>query len=203
MDWDCKQWGYLLQIRYRLKFDNDVKRLVKIKDTLWIGTVNGLNFIDLKGFIPPYFKPQIDIKSVKSNGQLVKGLNIPHKDNNIEVLLSGLNLNDKHQIDFEYKIEGVSSNWNKLYLRRLKLEGLSPGDYNVKFRAQNRNTLISSEIKSFVFTISPLLCKTWWFITLLILFIISIVVFIFTLRIKELRKKTFFKKKLSKMRKKL
>lgn len=174
--------------------DNDVRKLSLFNDTLWVGTANGLNFISLKDF--SLIRPELTvfIDKVLVNGTENDNQNLSHNQNKLEFIVKGVNLNLKDQVSFQYKIEGINDNWNNINDNSFKLQGLKPDNYTIMIRAYDNVKKLESELISYQFIINPPFWKTWWFISLLVAFFITLVIVIFTRRIKELREKNRLQK---------
>ena len=134
------------------------------------------------------------IDKVLVNGTENDNQNLSHNQNKLEFIVKGVNLNLKDQVSFQYKIEGINDNWNNINDNSFKLQGLKPDNYTIMIRAYDNVKKLESELISYQFIINPPFWKTWWFISLLVAFFITLVIVIFTRRIKELREKNRLQK---------
>jgi ligand-binding sensor domain-containing protein/two-component sensor histidine kinase len=157
---------------------------------LLFGGVNGINICN----------PEIELKNQNINSQLVLSrAEIPLSENKTTMYYNDANLkqgislshnlgylyfeffvNDylrSNKNTYEYILEGYNDHWISLGENNsLRFAGINSGKYVLKIRAANsRGTTITNQI-SIPIKIEQVFYKTWWFITLLILFFSAIVV---------------------------
>ena len=164
---------------------------------LWFGSTKGVDVINPEiNMIGD--KPYLSIRNLKVNGNewdinLKQPLH--HKKNSLEFKLSALEyldpllnkfevyLHHYNQIDTDYIEKGNSVNYSFL----------SPGDYELRFKASNAEGQRQEKPIKLKFKIDPPFYETWWFRTLIALLIAAILIAIssfyyrFQLREKQMK----------------
>jgi ligand-binding sensor domain-containing protein/two-component sensor histidine kinase len=174
--------------------NNDVKSLSNIRDTLWIGTANGLNFIPLKELNVKTRTPDLKIESILVNNKPTLNRELRYNENNVTIRLKGINYREKQQQVYQYRLSDENSVWNDVYEQKLILPGLKPDQYEIQFRVINEVNQTTSDIQHAKFVILPPFWKTLWFLFLVIIASIGVVVWFFSQRIKRLREKNLLQK---------
>lgn len=101
-------------------------------------------------------------------------LTLQHEENTISVSFTlpdpaGLSL-----YDFEYRLEGLDKDWINIGRdRKIRLTNLAPGNYVLHLRARVTTSGSCSPVTVFRFSIRPPFYKTWWFISLLSILLVS------------------------------
>lgn len=175
-------------------FDND--------GNFWFGTSSGLvcflqNVGKAKNSVP-----KINLKSILLNYQafdynkysekldedgMPVWLNLPFNKNNLIFELDGVSLINHANLKYQFLLEGLNDDWSPLSsVSTITFTNLPAGDYVLKVRVVDIDGE-TSEVKEMHFTIQQAYYKTWWFITLCILFLAIIVLLIFRMRVKRIR----------------
>ncbi len=123
-------------------------------------------------------KPLINSLTFGNNKQFITSdnaeVNLGVEDNNFSIQFGFLPLpqNNKHQ--FSYKLEGFNKDWvNNGTEVFAKFANLSGGDYIFKVKTFSGNS--ESKIAQISIHIAIIFYKTWWFLTLLGIFLASLV----------------------------
>lgn len=91
-----------------------------------------------------------------------------------------------HNLYIESFLEGKNNSWERLdNNRRYTITNLEHGSYKLKFRVLT-SPYTAYEYKEITIKVKPLFYQTWIFKLLLILFLISLIVFLYKLRVKYL-----------------
>ncbi|MBS1810135.1 MAG: hypothetical protein JST84_18385 [Acidobacteria bacterium] len=92
------------------------------------------------------------------------------EDNHIGIEFVGLSLASGDTLQYQYKLEGVDTEWGVPALQRsINYAGLPPGDYRFLVRAINADGAMSAEPASVRFVILRPIWQRWWFLSLLAL----------------------------------
>ena len=175
-------------------FDND--------NNFWFGTSSGMvcyrQNVQGTGVKPPI----VHLKSIKlnfadfdyeafSDALLPNGmpgnLVLPYNKNNLIFELDGVALVNHDELKYQYRLKGLSNNddWSPS-VSTITFTNLPAGDYVLEMRAVDLEGR-QSEIVELPFVINEAFYKTWWFITLCVLFIGAIVVLVFRLRLRRVQ----------------
>ncbi len=193
-------------------YENNAKaNFVDREGKLWFGTIRGAMVyhpkMDEKNTIPPHTRitginlfykninwPEEDYTEYYSHLTSWTGLpvelNLPYDQNHLTFQFEGLSYTVPEKVVYQWRLEGLDEEWSPsstsssaVYAR------LDPGQYTFMVRAANNDGVWNIYPATFTFSIEPPFWGTWWFRTLLIGFIITVVVIIFWLRNKFVREK--------------
>ncbi|MEI7982583.1 MAG: triple tyrosine motif-containing protein, partial [Bacteroidota bacterium] len=106
--------------------------------------------------------------------------------NNLLFRYTGICFQDVDQILFRYMLEGYDKDWIMAGTgREARYTNLPPGKYRFVFQVSNRGIWLDQE-SAMWFIIRPFFWKTWWFITLVILFAGFILFTLYRYKVREL-----------------
>jgi ligand-binding sensor domain-containing protein len=112
-----------------------------------------------------------------------------HNQNYITFDYGAITFTTENGILYQYKLEGLNNNWGSfIENRNISFSNLAPGDYRFMVRTKNSDGLISKDYASFAFHISPPFYRTWGFILLISISIISLIYTAYKYKIKQLLK---------------
>lgn len=129
--------------------------------------------------------PKIVIRNIKINSSYTNIAHLKtlsHKENNIEIQLSGISYNN-NQLDFYYQLNS-NDEWKKINGRLLTFVNMPYGQYNVKLKCKNIFNNWSNELIIPIIINTPFY-RTRWFLTTIGLSLFSIgfvIVFMFQKR---------------------
>ena len=151
--------------------------LVDHKGTMWLGSRYGLTRFDpppvrLNLVPPPIYITGVKIleKSVPLN--LISTLS--HDRNYIRFSFVGLCYSSPESVVYKYRLKGIDTEWLETKSRSLFYPYLPPGDYTFQVKAINNDHIESKTPAEISFSILPPFWNTWWFKTLAILLILSL-----------------------------
>jgi two-component sensor histidine kinase len=116
------------------------------------------------------------------------GFTLPHKNNDIRFEFSGISFKSAGEIQYQYRLLGLQSDWRTTTDEQLNFPSLSSGKYTLQLKAINKYG-IESGVKEVSFTIEKLLRERTWFRILILLLLIDIIWLFFRYRIGTVRKK--------------
>ncbi|MDF2447699.1 MAG: hypothetical protein K0R26_203 [Bacteroidota bacterium] len=161
--------------------------------TIWFGTVNGLIKYSPKEFIPNNNLSKTNISNIRLGYQdtlLASGSELPYSLNNISFYFEGICLTAPEKVQYSYKLENYDKVWSPpTDINYTKYDNLPPGRYTFKVKSCNNEGIWNIEPVEFVFTINTPFYKTWWFILLCILVGSAVIITIFRLRIRQIKRK--------------
>ncbi|MEA3450838.1 MAG: two-component regulator propeller domain-containing protein, partial [Bacteroidota bacterium] len=160
------------------------------KGMLWIGTLHGICTYDIKKKSQIKYAPDCRIEAITLNGKEVSSLplSLKHNENNFLFELSGLSFKNEQSIVYEYYLRGkkkvFASSSGVPY--KAAYQNLPPGKYSFLYRAKGKDS-IWSYYKTLDFEILKPIWLTWWFLSIMVLLLISVVFVIVKLRERALK----------------
>ena len=161
---------------------------------LWICTPNGLvhynpRFDYVNSTVPGIvlngirlFYADVDWSKYETNtdpiSKLPINLSLGHKDNHLTFDYQALTTD---KVSYTFKLDGLDADWSPLTTNTQAVyTNIPPGmNYTFRVKAVNADGFWSKDMALFTFSITPPFWRTWWFLTLCILFsITAVVVFI-------------------------
>lgn len=177
--------------------------------SIWIGTINGLcrfNPSELSGNIAP---PILSLKDIKlfyesildqkpdavKTGLNGKSLQLDYNENHITFEFLGINLKRPDRVEYKWKLEGFDDRWSPVSKdRSIVYSNLSPGKYTFHLKASNGDEMWSKPI-SYSFVIATPYWETTWFKVLIVLSIGLILMLIYIISLRRIRKNARIKQR--------
>ena len=114
---------------------------------------------------------------------------LSHKDISISFEFVALNFTDSKKNQYAYKMENFEEQWNYAGKRRFaNYTNLEPGNYRFIVKASNNDGIWNETGKSIFIIVKPPFWKTWWFYSILVVFIFSTIALTIQLRTRALRR---------------
>ncbi|MEO5647595.1 MAG: two-component regulator propeller domain-containing protein, partial [Chitinophagaceae bacterium] len=174
---------------------------------LYFGGIKGLNKINpvnFRGILRPMevmiTNVTIDNLPIATDTNLAykQLLELSYKNNSIAFNFASLDFASPGQYNFYYQMDGYDKEWidagNRSYA---SYTNLPPGKYVFKVKAVNNLSAGPDKIKTIVIKIKPPFWITWWFISLTIILITSLVYLLVRRRIKQIHNEAGFKQRLA------
>lgn len=174
----------------------------------WFGTAEGLVKFSaqINTKYKNYYKPSLNINNIKvnfldinykefelntSNVPFPQKMILAPNKNNLLIELDGVLLKNHQSIKYQYWLEGYDDKWVPPFTSpQISLSNLPSGKYKLHIRSINEQEDFSEE-KVIELEIRPYFYKTWWFISLSIIFIGFIVFLIFRFRLNQEKAKRY------------
>ncbi len=157
---------------------------------LWFGTAKGVTRYDPELDQPNLIPPDVHIARVRIfendiqfNG--LKALELRYDENYIKFDFIGINFPAPNKVVYRYKLSGIDESWLETNLRYVQYTNLDDGEYTFEVTARNEWG-VWSNAELFSFIISPPFWKTWWFRLIIISSVISLIWFLYNLRVRKL-----------------
>lgn len=161
--------------------------------SIWFGTVNGLIKYSPKEFVENDNLSKTSITNIKlgyADTLLANNSSLPFSLNNISFYFDGICLTAPEKVLYSYKLEGYDKDWSPYTdVNNTKYDNLPPGKYTFKVKSCNNEGVWNVEPVIFSFAIKTPFYKTWWFILICIVGLSGIVIVIFRLRVRQIKKK--------------
>ncbi len=165
---------------------------------LFFGGVSGLNsfypdVMPKNDFIPPVVITSFEKSDEKGkekrmvqNGDV---LELSYSDYEIVIEFAALDYTNSKVNQYAYKMEGLSNEWIGTVNRNfVTFSKLPPDQYTFSVRGSNNDKIWNTKGATITIIIHPPFWRTWWFYTLCVIVILSIVVVLIKLREKSLLK---------------
>ncbi|MCF8297748.1 MAG: histidine kinase [Saprospiraceae bacterium] len=172
---------------------------------MYFGGMNGYNSFYPSTIEKNMIVPEIIISSFKVLNKLVTDeiqngdtINLSHNDNFFSIEFAALEYSNPAKSNYQYKLTGINENWVSTTADRAIAEytQLRPGTYTFNVKGSNNNGIWNEEGAKITIIIHPPWYNTLLFRILSLVFIISIIWFLITQRIKNIRKKHNIEKQL-------
>jgi len=164
----------------------NIQQIIGLNDSvLLVGTDGGLNEINLdfnepnqKRYFPIFFTKSL----VNETMNLKPELN--YNENNIELEFTAIEFNTYGNIEYRYRLNGLSKNWTYTKERKVSFLNMQPGNYYFELEAKNENGNWISIENITKFTINKPYWETWWF-RLLIFSVVGCVIYYYILNLRK------------------
>jgi len=158
---------------------------------LWLGTLSGISIYNpnaekiiskppklyLTGF--QLFNEKYSLEEFMQSPQL------SHNENFLNFIYTGINLSAPDKIRYKYRLSDVDMNWVETSDNIAHYTNLDDGDYIFEVKAGNEWGYWSQPVK-LSFTINPAWWETWWFYTLSVLAVGSLIAFVSSYKYRHL-----------------
>jgi signal transduction histidine kinase/ligand-binding sensor domain-containing protein len=176
--------------------------------TMYFGGINGFNEFFPENVKEAVYEPPLvltglqvlnkkvpiavdakDQSPLKKDITETKELTLSYGQSVITFEFASLNYTVAEKKQYAYMLEGFDKAWNEIGTNRTATyTNLDPGNYVFKVKGLNNEGDWSTRTVSVNLTIKPPYWKTWWFKMLCVLVIAAIVVVIFRIRMRSIRK---------------
>lgn len=143
-------------------------------DTVYAGTSKGMGILSIKNLLSQQksVHKKVIINSVKIGNNLFYDPGQPLEgktpDNSLTFNVSFPDFASQGQISYQYKVEGLSEDWQTGSSPNITFNSIPPGDYTFKVFGlgyNGRKSYVSTDLH---FEIKPAFWQTWWFKLLLV-----------------------------------
>jgi signal transduction histidine kinase len=101
---------------------------------------------------------------------------VPAGKERLEIHYTSLNLSSSARARFKYQMEGHETGWTEVNDRIVRYSKLPPGHYRFVVTARNEDGLWNRTGASLGILVLPPFWRTWWFLTIITLFLLSSVI---------------------------
>jgi ligand-binding sensor domain-containing protein/two-component sensor histidine kinase len=142
---------------------------------IWLATTTSIIQLDTRGEpietrAPPIYLTRLAVEGAEvpvadDGAHSVPSVVLGPSGNDLLIEYVGLDFHSEHELKYQYKLEGVDSDWGPLSdLRSVNYARLSPGSYTFMVRALNQEGLVSPEPAILRIRILPPIWRRWWFV---------------------------------------
>ncbi len=111
-----------------------------------------------------------------------------HDENNLSFHFAGFYFSDPEKVNYQYKLEGYSNNWQATKDGFVNFPKLPSGGYTFKVRSSVTGNFEDADEAAYIFNIQKPFWRQWWFILLSITSVTAILFYIIKAREKEVKK---------------
>jgi ligand-binding sensor domain-containing protein/signal transduction histidine kinase len=168
---------------------------------LWFPTQDGVSVVNPAEVPFNPNPPPVKIENVlidRTATDFQDGIRLQANENNLEIRYTGISFIKPEQVKFRYRIEGLGENWTDVRnIREVYFPSLPAGEYTFHVIAANSDGVWNEEgAKLKIFVNAPFWKKNW-FIALATLLVILIIILIFKLRERELKRRQMIQQEFS------
>ena len=163
----------------------------------FFGGGNGLDFfrpedVCINQTIPPIVFTSITSQgkdlSIAMNSAQSYVANLPYSKNSLSVEYIALDYTAPEKNRYRTFLEGADSVWRETSRTAREFIHLPPGEYTFYVTASNNDGIWNKESIQFYFRISPPYWMTWWFRSLVGICCVLLLIFIYYLRVRHIKK---------------
>ncbi|MGZ2371093.1 sensor histidine kinase [Ancylomarina sp. YFZ004] len=210
--------GEIDKIRNYDKYDgfigienNGASNYIDANQNLWFGTVNGAMVFnpenDNINITPPiiqltdillFFK-RIDWSNKKYKNKsssispwfpIPQDLNLTHDMHHLTFNFEALSYKSPEKVKYKWILEGLDKEWSPVTNKsEATYSRIPPGTYTFKIKASNSDGIWTPTPYEYTFTILPPWWLTWWFLSLLVIFLAIVVFLTIKIRLINIRNK--------------
>ena len=143
---------------------------------VFAATSNGINFFSYNKIKPNLLAPSIFIvsrKDEKINYYQKREVKFPYQNNGIRIEYLALSYKSMGEIQYKFRIKELNKEWTYTTNTSTDYPYLPPGKYHFEIFAANEDGVWSLKPAEIIIYVATPFWGTWWFISLIILFLIS------------------------------
>lgn len=151
---------------------------------MFFGGINGLNRFYPESVKDNFYIPPVVITSVRVANNFIKGeaenLDLSYHENFLSFEFAALSFSEPGDNQYSFMLEGFDKDWNQVNakIRVATYTNLSPGNYIFKVKGSNNDGIWNPVPTKISITIHPPFWKTWWFISLVVLILSSMIYYL-------------------------
>ena len=161
--------------------------------TVYFPTVSGVVRVSTRNLTQNLIPPPVKIVKILVNHvqiPLTQTITLPHDSANIEIHYTALSYINPEKNRFRYTINTEENKWVEAGTQRTAYyTDIAPGNYIFKVIATNNDGFWNNEGATLNLIILPPFWMTWWFRTLIVMFLLSIGPVIYYFKIMALKEK--------------
>lgn len=168
-------------VRKYAEFDglssNEINQVKIHNDTLILATSNGISIIPKKILMEEVPRPRLLIEKLIVNDREIlelESLRLNYDQNRIRIHYSGVDLRCRGKLTYWYRLKGSDDTWHSTTERYINYNGLPHGAYTFELKTINKDGIESNIDKKLSFIIQPPFWRTWWFIAIGIIILLSV-----------------------------
>ena len=117
----------------------------------------------------------------------LEDVELSYDQNSLILEFSALNYCEQNKLDYYYQLQGFDKDWIKSDGRHQAIYSyLPPGEYTFAVKTKNLDGVFSNDVTTLNILVSPPFWETWWFYSLLVLAVVTVLYLIDHERVKRL-----------------
>ena len=118
---------------------------------------------------------------------------LKHKENFFTIQIGSNVWGVNNPFQYFYKLEGFNKDWIEMpeFDKEARFTNVPPGEYFFSVKVEDKQGNKFSNAATCVVSITPPFWIRWWFVSLIVFFIISLIAFIWWTRMKRIRLSLF------------
>jgi hypothetical protein len=161
--------------------------------TLWFSTVGGVYAFDPERLARNLVVAPVVITGLRSMAAEyapVDDLRLPAGTDMLRIDFTALSFQAPERMEFRYQLEGVDAEWREsIGDRSAHYTNLGPGHYRFRVAGSNNDGVWNEKEASLSFEIAPRPTQTMWFRSLCLIALLSLLVFLYFLRTRQLARR--------------
>lgn len=159
---------------------------------LYFGGIKGVNYFHPDSITSNNFIPPVAITKIKIFDNEIKGardkIELSVDENFISFSFAALDFTSPAENKYKYMLEGFDENWHytNAEYRLANYTNLSPGEYVFKVYGTNGDGVWSASPAEVKLVIVPHFYSTWWFISIISIVVLAMIVYLITLKVRQL-----------------
>ncbi len=159
---------------------------------IWFGTAHGAVHLNPGKIVSKGLEPLTHIKGMKVNNQprpMIPGMKLNYSERWVSIDYYSISLTNPDVVQYRVKLDGADKEWRPATkFTNANYPSLAPGKYTFNVIASNSEGVWNTKPVTFSFIVSPPFYKTWWFILLASVLVITAVISYVKLRERKLIK---------------
>jgi hypothetical protein len=183
---------------------NDIIGIVRSGDTAWMASSDRIIRFRLSDYPHNINPPPLYMRSIKIDGHEIDSAHENNSsfsaaENTIAFSFTALSYKSFGNLRYRFRLLGADTTWKETQSNEVTFYSLPPGEYRFCLYALNNDGIGQAKPLEYSFFILPPFWQRWWFITLGIIFMLTIIITVFTFRIRRIRRKEFYNRRLIEM----
>lgn len=145
--------------------------------TILFGTTGGLMIYNSNSKDRDLKEPYVHITRMRVNmeDESMKGSNsYPYNENSFLFNYHGISMSNQADLKYQVMLEGLDQDWREpTQSQSISFSQLPPGKYTLKIKAITFDGVENEEPAQYAFSIKPPFWKTWWFISISLLIVLT------------------------------
>jgi two-component sensor histidine kinase len=179
---------------------NDILSILSDSGIIYLGMEGKLSWFDSSKIKAPSIC-KLHLLSIELGKRTVSADSLKllrYNENNLKFNFTALSFRSSNNIQYLYRLKGLSDTWNTTLNSNLEFLALPPGEYQLEIFARNKFGQNSDTI-TVPFEIRPPFWATWWFRLLVLGTVISIAWWIIARRIRHEQEKAAVQNRLNEL----
>lgn len=169
---------------------NEVTSLALHRDTLFIGSLNGLSLFPISKIHSNTLPPRIFLRKLRIWDQSIpieREMRLSPSQNDLTISFTGISFRSGPQLSYMYRLKGLDDHWQHSSQTSVRYPPLPSGQYRFEVFAINENGVPSLSPAILDFTITTPIWKRTWFLLLSFLLLLALGYWAVATRIRRIR----------------